>query len=60
MRDNLPLRIRKHETGVINLDSFKNPGTHWTAYHKIGNLIKYFDSFGNLKPPLEVVKYFNR
>lgn len=54
MKDRLPKKIKKNfESGVINLDNNDGPGTHWTAYKKYGNNIFYFDSFGNLKPPLE-------
>lgn len=58
MRNNLPLKINPKETGVINLDDEQGQGTHWTSYIKCGNQIKYFDSLGNLKPPLELVRYF--
>lgn len=58
MRDNLPKKIYKYERGVINLDNCNGPGTHWTAYKKTGKKIVYFDSFGNLRPPLEVLHYF--
>lgn len=59
MRNGLPKKIQRNETGVINLDDKDNLGTHWTAYAKNKNQIVYFDSFGDLQPPLEVVKYFN-
>lgn len=60
MRDNLPKKIRKtQEKGIINLDSINGPGTHWTAYKKTNNVIIYFDSFGNLRPPKELMQYFN-
>lgn len=59
MKDRLPRQIHKNlETGVINLDDSHSPGTHWVAYKKYGNKIIYFDSYGNLQPPKEVVKYF--
>lgn len=49
MRDSLPRTLpRKYESGIVNLDSTKGPGTHWVAYKKRGNNVKYFDSFGNL------------
>lgn len=58
MRDNLPKgRPFKIECGIINLDSSTGSGTHWVAYYKNNNLTKYFDSFGNLQPPLELIKY---
>lgn len=59
MRDNLPKTIRNTECAIINLDEQSNPGSHWTAYVKIKTNIKYFDSFGNLRPPIELVGYFN-
>lgn len=60
MRDNLPEFPRRIECAVVNLDSFKGHGTHWVAYYKNGSSVNYFDSFGNLKPPLELTNYFNK
>lgn len=58
MRDNLPKgKIWDYECGIINLDNKSGPGTHWVAYYKNLKNIKYFDSVGNLHPPIEVVKY---
>lgn len=59
MRDTLPKRPYKYETGIINHDVSKNSGTHWTAYKKYNRSVIYYDSFGNLRPPVEVIKYFN-
>lgn len=59
MRNALPRRPRLNESGIINLDNFDGPGTHWTAYKKIRNKVYWFDSFGDLAPPLEVISYFN-
>ena len=58
MRDNLPKTAHKNECGVINLDISSEPGTHWVAYKKTGKRVIYFDSFGNLNPPAEIVRYF--
>lgn len=58
MRDTLPLKIRKNECGIVNLDISSGPGTHWTAYMKKNNSIIYFDSYGNLRPPTDLKKYF--
>lgn len=58
MRDKLPTKIKNVETGIVNLDKAENSGSHWVAYKKINNIVIYFDSFGNLKPPMELVKYF--
>lgn len=57
MRDQLPRKPWKTECGIINLDISSGPGTHWVAYKKNGNIIEYFDSFGNLQPPREVINY---
>lgn len=57
MRDQLPKHLRRKECGIINLDSATNPGSHWVAYAKFDNYIEYFDSYGNLKPPSELIKY---
>lgn len=57
MRNELPRRSFQKECGVINLDSSENPGTHWVAYVKLNDYVEYFDSYGNLKPPKEFVKY---
>lgn len=48
---------RKNESAIINLDDKDGPGTHWVAYKKRGNKIDYFDSFGNLQPPSDLIKY---
>ncbi|XP_030745722.1 uncharacterized protein LOC115874649 [Sitophilus oryzae] len=58
MKDCLPRKIHKFESGIVNLDNMSGAGTHWTAYRKINMNIYYFDSYGNLTPPLELVKYF--
>lgn len=57
MRDNLPKKTWKNEMGVVNLDDSNGPGTHWVAYCKKLNTVLYFDSFGNLQPPIEINKY---
>lgn len=62
MRDNLPRKPWKRECGIVNLDSSSGPGSHWTAYYKTLNkngksYVEYFDSFGNLKPPIEIINY---
>lgn len=56
-RNLLPKRIHKIEKGIINLDNDVGAGTHWVAYSKRNGFIKYFDSYGDLKPPVEVEKY---
>lgn len=58
MRDDLPQRPWLNESGIINLDDKTGPGSHWVAYKKIGKIVKYYDSFGDLRPPIEVLHYF--
>lgn len=61
MRDNLPNSgPRPNESAIINLDSIDGPGTHWVAYKKRGSLVTYFDSFGDLPPPKELVLYLRK
>lgn len=57
MLDSLPQKPLKNECGIINLDRKIGSGTHWVAYFKKGNYVEYFDSYGNLQPPLEVINY---
>ena len=59
MRDSLPSRPKKYESAIVNLDDSSGEGTHWVCYRKIDKVVYYFDSFGNLKPPLELVNYFH-
>lgn len=57
MKDKLPKKIGKNECGIVNLDNSIGSGTHWTAYVKKNKYIIYFDSYGNLRPPQELIKY---
>jgi hypothetical protein len=59
MIDELPKHIWQNETGIVNLDNSNGFGTHWVCYKKIKNTIYYFDSFGNLPPPTELLVYFD-
>ncbi|KAF0702663.1 Uncharacterized protein FWK35_00034198, partial [Aphis craccivora] len=56
--DRLPATPKYKETAVVNLDFEKNNGTHWVCYRKIGKPVHYYDSFGNIRPPLQLEKYF--
>lgn len=47
------------EAVIINLDDKNGRGTHWTCYRKNGKSVRYFNSFGNLKPPAELIQYMN-
>lgn len=60
MRDGLPRGgPRKTESVIVNLDSAEGLGTHWVAYKKNNGIVKYYDSFGDLQPPLELVCYLH-
>ena len=60
MKDALPSKIWKNETGIVNLDNSDGPGTHWVCYKKLKNKVYYFDSLGNLPPPQELLGYFSK
>ncbi|KAL4101120.1 hypothetical protein QTP88_021140 [Uroleucon formosanum] len=56
MRDELPIKPRLNECGILNLNNSTQDGSHWVAWKKIKNKKIYFDSFG-MPPPPELVKY---
>ena len=59
MRDTLPPLPRKRECAIVNLQGeHEGIGTHWVAFRKDENTVNYFDSYGDLKPPKELIKYF--
>lgn len=60
MRDSLPKKPRKNECGIMNLDNQSSNGTHWVSWIKNNDNIKYFDSFGNLRPSIEFVNYMGK
>lgn len=58
MCDKLPQsKPWKNECMIINHDSIRNSGTHWTCYAKENKNVYYFDSYGKIAPPLELNKY---
>lgn len=58
MRDNLSnTKPKVNECMIINHDSIHNDGTHWTCFVKVEKNVYYFDSFGKLAPPLELIRY---
>jgi hypothetical protein len=62
MRDSLPVDSgpRRYEAAIINLDDASGVGTHWVAYRKKKFEATYFDSFGDLPPPIELVQYLRK
>lgn len=64
MRDTLLKKKKKfdlslQECWILNHGSSQTDGTHWTALAKNYDTAFYFDSFGKLPPPFEVVEYLN-
>lgn len=59
MRDTLSKKTGPavQECWILNHGSSKTDGTHWTALAKKYDTAYYFDSFGKLAPPLEVLDY---
>ena len=55
-RDNLPKKI-KDGAYVINLDEYKDVGTHWIALFCNRSEIVYFDSFGVEHVPEEIKEF---
>ena len=47
------------ETAIVNLDDRNGNGTHWVAYRKINDEVEYFNSFGDLIPPKDLLSYWN-
>lgn len=57
-RELLPQNSFSKEAIILNLDDVENPGTHWVALRKYKrNEAIYFDSYGDLSPPKEVLAY---
>lgn len=54
------LKKRRIEAVVGNLNLLSEIGSHWVAYYKINNIVLYFDSYGDLMPPIELIKYFGK
>ena len=50
-RDNLPEKIHRLETGIINLNDSLGGGSHWVCYRNVDKqLCEYFDPFGLIMP----------
>ena len=54
-RDNLPKKMQRLKTGIINLDDSIGPGTHWVCFRDIDKqFCEYFDPFG-LNTPIKII-----
>ena len=50
-RDNLPNKIHRLKTGIINLDDSMGGGSHWLCYRNVDKqYCEYFDPFGLIMP----------
>ena len=50
-RDNLPEKIHRLETGIINLDHAIGRGSHWVCYRNVDKqFCEYFGLFGLITP----------
>ena len=58
VRDELPIKPRDNECGILNLDDSSGSGTHWVGWIKRHTEKYYFDGYG-LPPPLELLKYLH-
>ena len=57
MIDELPIKPWVNESAIVNLNNSSQTGSHWVCYVKQGNAVQYFDSFGGVPPPPELVDY---
>lgn len=57
MKDELPNKPNKNESGVLNLENSYQNGSHWVCWIKKNKLKFYFDSYGDANPPKELVNY---
>ena len=52
-----PSSIPRHkEYGIANLNTSRQPGSHWICYYKDGKTRIYFDSFVQITP-MEIQRY---
>lgn len=60
MRDTLPKKPLEVECWILNHGDNRSAGSHWCTLVKIKNRAWYYDSFGRLAPPLEVLRYLGK
>ncbi|KAE9522412.1 hypothetical protein AGLY_017171, partial [Aphis glycines] len=60
LRNSLPKEPHVIECGILNLDISSGDESHWVTFHKNKNKVIYFDSFGDLPPPIELQRYFKK
>jgi hypothetical protein len=57
MKDALPQKCNEIECGIINLEITNQSGSHWVANYRNNDKKYYFDSYGKVPPPKELVNY---
>ena len=50
MRDTLPQYQFNIESGIVNLNTSDQSGSHWICYYRNGSDRIYFDSYGQVTP----------
>lgn len=60
MKDQLLKTPNENECGVLNLQYSYQNGSHWVCWFKYGNFKFYFDSYGDAKPPRELINYLGK
>lgn len=54
-------KTKRVESFILNLDNSSGPGSHWgSVFKKDHNEAYYYDSYGNLGPPRELVTYLTK
>ncbi len=57
MRDQLKnMKCSEKESGIVNLETLKDPGSHWTLYYKDEKQKIFYSTFGD-SPSNEIVDY---
>ena len=59
-RDNIPNNNIKNGAYVINLDEYRDIGTHWIALYVNNKAATCFGSFGVEHIPIEIMKFITR
>ena len=59
MRDTLPLYPFNVESGIVNLITSNQAGSHWVCYYQNKTDRIYFDSYGQITP-VEIQRYLKR
>ena len=56
MRDTLPAYPFNVESGIVNLNTFNQAGSHWVCYYRNKTDTIYFHSYGQITP-VEIHRY---